>query len=146
MAQNCMKVTRDVENLEPLTDGFTYFQLIHKTMNMRTQYTNANVTLSPLEQFLSAQHVHVDMSIANAILKKGTRGSFQLWGKDDRDLAVTVLQKPYALGGFGLAPNVIAQTSAKVAMASRFLGFVGSLPSKEQQLWLPNQQAQDPDS
>ena len=35
---------------------------------------------------------------------------------------------PHADGGFGLTPNVIAQTSAKVAMASRFLGLVGSLP------------------
>ncbi len=80
------------------------------------------------EQFLSALHVHVDMAIANAILKKGTQGSFQLWGQDDHDLAVTVIQKPHALGGFGLTPNVIAQTSAKVAMASRFLGLFGSLP------------------
>jgi hypothetical protein len=34
------------------------------------------------------------MTIANAILKKCTRGSFHLWVKDDYDLAVTVLQKP----------------------------------------------------
>jgi hypothetical protein len=47
----------------------------------------------------------------------------------------------HALGGFGLTPNVIAQTPAKVAMASRFLGLVGSLPPDEQQLWLPNQLA-----
>jgi hypothetical protein len=31
-------------------------------------------------------------------------------------------------------------------MASRFLGLVGSLPLEEQQLWLHNQQAHDPDS
>ena len=53
---------------------------------------------------------------------------------------------PHARGGYGLTPNVIAQTSAKVAMASRFLGLVGSLPSEEQQFWLPNQLAHDPDS
>ena len=53
---------------------------------------------------------------------------------------------PHALGGFGLTPNVIAQTSAKVAMAARFLGLVGSLPLDEQQLWLPNQLAHDPNS
>jgi hypothetical protein len=146
VAQNCIKITRDVEKLEPLTDGFIHFQLIQKTMNTRTQYMSANITLSPQEQFLSEQHVHVDMAIANAILKKGTRGYFQLWGKNDHDLAVTILQKPHALGVFGLTPNVIAQTSAKVAMASRFLGLVGSLPLEEQQLWLPNQQAHDPDS
>jgi hypothetical protein len=31
-------------------------------------------------------------------------------------------------------------------MSSRFLGLVGSLPLEERQLWLPNQQAHDPDS
>jgi hypothetical protein len=41
---------------------------------------------------------------------------------------------PHADGGFGLTPNVIAQTCAKVAMASRFLGLVGSLPLDEQHL------------
>ena len=62
------------------------------------------------------------------------------------ELAVTMLQKPHAQGGFGLTPNVLPQISAKVAMASRFLQLVGSLPPEEQQLWLPNQTAQDPDS
>ena len=55
-----------------------------------------------------------------------------------------MLQMPHALGGFGLTPNVLAQITAKVAMASRFLGLVGSLPPDEQQLWLPNQLAHDP--
>jgi hypothetical protein len=57
-----------------------------------------------------------------------------------------MLQKPHALGGFGLTRNVLAQIAAKVAMASRFLKLVGSLPSEEQQLWLPNQTTHDPDS
>jgi hypothetical protein len=132
VAQNCIKIMRDVEKFEPLTDGFTHFQLVQKTMNTCTQYMSANITLPPQEQFLTAQHLHVDKAITNAILKKGTRGSFHLWVKDDYDLAVTMLQKPHALGGFGLTPNVIAQTSAKVTMASRFLGLVGSLPLEEQ--------------
>ena len=57
-----------------------------------------------------------------------------------------MLQKPHTLGGFGLTPNVLAQTSAKVAMATRFLGLVGSLPLEEQKLWLPNQLLHAPDS
>ncbi len=65
-------ITRDVQKLELLTDDFTHFQLIQKTMNTRTQYMSANITLSSQEQFLSEKHVHVDMAIANAILKKGT--------------------------------------------------------------------------
>ncbi len=96
VAQNCIMITRDVENLEPLTDGFTHFQMIQKTMNTRTQYMSVNITLSSHEQFLSVQHVHVDMVIENAILKKGTRGSFQFWGKDDHDLTVTVIQKTHS--------------------------------------------------
>jgi len=66
------------------------------------------------------------------------------WDKDDYDLAVTMLQKPHALGGHGMTPDAIAQTSAKVAMASRFLGLVGSLPLEEPNLWLPSQVLQRP--
>ncbi len=57
-----------------------------------------------------------------------------------------MLQKPHALGGFGLTPNVLAQISGKVPMTSRFLQLVGSLPLEEQKLWIPNQLAHDPDS
>jgi hypothetical protein len=51
--------------------------------------------LSSQEQFFSTQHVHVDMVISNDVLKKGTRGSFQIWGKD-HDLDVTVIQKTHS--------------------------------------------------
>ena len=64
--------------------------------------------------------------------------------KLDYDLAVTRLQMPHARGGFGLTPNTLPQSSAKVAMASRFVGLVGSLPPEEQQIWFPNQLANDP--
>jgi hypothetical protein len=57
-----------------------------------------------------------------------------------------MLQKPHALGGFGLTPNVLAQICAKVTMTSRFLQLVGTLPLEEQKLWFPNQVAHDPDS
>jgi hypothetical protein len=59
---------------------------------------------------------------------------------------VNMLQKPHTQGGFGLTPNVLTQISVKVAMASRFLQLVGSLPPEEQKLWLPNQLTHDPDS
>ncbi len=121
VTQNCIKIMWDVEKLEPLTDCFTYFQLVQKTMNTRTQYMSANITFPPQEQFLTTQHIYVDRAIAKAILQKGTRGSFHHWVRDEYDLAVTMLQKPHALGGFGLTPNVLAQISAKVVMASRFL-------------------------
>ena len=110
---------RDVEKLEPLTDGFTHFQLVQKTMNTRTQYMSANITLPPQEQFVKAQHIHIDTAIAKAILQKGTRGSFHHWVRDDYDLTVTMLQKSHVLGGLGFTPNVLAQISDKVVMTSR---------------------------
>jgi hypothetical protein len=127
---------KDVEKLEPLTDAFTHFQLIKMTQNTRTQYMSTNISLPPQEQFLSVHQIHVDKAFAKAILQKGTRGSFHHWVQDDYELAVTMLQKPHALGGFGLTPNVLAQLVTKVAMTSRFLKLVGSLPPEEQQLWL----------
>ena len=51
LAQNCVKIMRDIEKLEPLTDGLSHFQLIQKTMNTRTQYTSVNITLPPQEHF-----------------------------------------------------------------------------------------------
>ena len=87
VAQNSIKIMRDVDKLDPLTDGFTYFHLVQKTMNTCTQYMSANISLPPREQFLSAQHIHIDTVIAKAILQKGTRDSFHHWVKDDYDLA-----------------------------------------------------------
>jgi hypothetical protein len=146
VVQNCINIMRDVEKLEPLTDGFTHFQLVQKTMHTYTQYMSANIILSSQEQFLTAQYIHIDTVIAKAILQKGTRGSFHHWVRDDYDLVVTMLQNPHALGGFGLTPNVLVQISTKVAMAFRFLKLVVSLPLEEQKLWLPNQLPHDPDS
>jgi hypothetical protein len=48
------------------------------------------------------------------------------------------------MGGFGFTPNVLAQSTAKVAMALRFVGLVGSLPPDEQQIWFPNHLVDDP--
>jgi hypothetical protein len=45
VAQNCVKIMRDIEKLKSLTDGLTHFQLIQKTQNTRTQYTSAKITL-----------------------------------------------------------------------------------------------------
>ena len=113
-------------------------------MNTRTQYISANVTIPSPEHFLSLQHKHVDRTLANAILRKGTRGLYQHWSPHDIDVATAMIQMPHGMGGYGMTPNAIAQISAKVAMASRFLGIVGSLPPSEQTIWLPHQNVQDP--
>ncbi len=117
VAENSIKIMKDVETLEPLTDAFTHFQLIR--MNTHIKYMSANISLPVQQCFLSEQYIHVDKAIAKAILQKGTRGSFHHWFDDDYELAVTMLQKPHALGGFGLTPNVLVQIPVKVVVASR---------------------------
>jgi hypothetical protein len=57
-----------------------------------------------------------------------------------------MIQMSHSMGGYCMTPNVIPQISTKVVMTARFLGFVGSLSSSEQQLWIPNQNVQDPDT
>jgi hypothetical protein len=49
VAENRIKIMKDVEKLESLTDVFTHFQLIKKTQNTHTQYMSANISLTPQE-------------------------------------------------------------------------------------------------
>ena len=55
-----------------------------------------------------------------------------------------MIQMPHVMDGYGMTPNAIAQISAKVAMASCFLGNVSYLPPSEQTICLPRQNVQDP--
>jgi len=122
---NCIKIVRNVEKFDSLTDGFVkkkcmntctehlcsykiLYEHLYSNMHMST-----NITLPPQEQFLLAKYRHVDTVISNVILQKDTRGSFRQWDKDDYDLEVTILQKTHDFGGYGMTPNVIAQTSVK---------------------------------
>ncbi len=45
VTHNCIKIGRNVENLEPITDGFVSIQLVKFTMNTCAQYMSANITL-----------------------------------------------------------------------------------------------------
>ena len=47
MAQNCLKIIRDVEKHDPLTDGFVHNQLMKLCMNTRTQYECKHDVTSP---------------------------------------------------------------------------------------------------
>ena len=47
VAQNSIKIMKDVEKLEPLTDAFTHFQLIKMTQDTHTQYMSANNFAAP---------------------------------------------------------------------------------------------------
>ncbi len=89
---------------------------------------------------------HVDRTLPNAILRKGTRGLYQHWSPHDIDLPTVMIQilvTPW-YGGLRNDVHVITQISSKVDMPSRFLVIVGSLPPSEQTMWIPHQNVQDP--
>jgi hypothetical protein len=49
VAHNCIKIARNVERLEPITDGFVHIQLVKFCMNTCTQFMSANITLPSQE-------------------------------------------------------------------------------------------------
>ena len=126
----------DIAKLEPLDDGLVHFHLLKYCMNTRTQYISPNVTIPSPEHFLSLKHKHVDRTLVNVILRKGTRGLYQHWSPHDIDLDTVMIQMTHVMGGYRMTSNVITQISVKVAMASRFLGIVGSLSPSEQTIWI----------
>ncbi len=104
--------------LEPLTDDFIHFQLIQKWYPQE-RYSRFFPALGQgWSRFICDNPPEVSVV-------SPSRG---FWFDTERPA------------------NAITQTSAKVAISSRFLGLVEPLPLEEQQLWLPNQQAHDPDS
>ena len=86
----------DIGKREPLTDGFVHFQQLKFCVNMRTQYTSTNINIPSQDHFLSL-YQHVDRTIANAILHKGSPGLYRQWNPHDIDLATTMLQMPHAM-------------------------------------------------
>ena len=61
----------DVDKLDNIQDGFIHYQLLRFCQATRLQYLNGQIDLAN-QNILQQQHV--DHKIANALLKKGTRG------------------------------------------------------------------------
>ena len=68
---------------------------------------SVNITMTTQEYFLSVEHRHVDTTITNVILQKGTRCSFRQWDTNDYDLDVTRFQIPHTVDGYDMTPNTI---------------------------------------
>ena len=79
----------------------------------------------------SGTFTHTNSPLPLTNLQKGIRGLYRQWNPHDIDLATTLLQISHPMGGYGMTPNAIAQISTKVAMASRFLGLISSLPREQ---------------
>ena len=76
--------------------------------------------------------------IGEALLKKGTDNTHLTWSTNHRAWVDMVLHLPHEHGGFGITSNAIARKAAFYTTTARFLAFVGSLPSANQPLWIPD--------
>jgi hypothetical protein len=60
----------DVDKLDNIQDGFIHYQLIRFCQATPLQFLNGHVQLANQQQ-------HLDLKIANALLKKGTRDTYK---------------------------------------------------------------------
>ena len=133
--EKCLQVIGDVAKLDPIADGFVHYQLIRFCQATRLQYLNSHVSL---DNQLVLQQQHVDHMIGEALLKKGTDNTHLTWPTNHRAWVDMVLHLPHEHGGFGITSNAIARKAAFYTTTARFIAFVGSLPSANQQLWIPD--------
>jgi hypothetical protein len=131
----CLQVIDDVAKLDPIEDGFVHYQLLRFCQATRLQYLNSHVSL---DNQLALQQQHVDHKIGEALLKKGTDNTYLTWSPTHRAWVDMVLHLPHENGGFGITPNAIARTAAYYTTTARFIAFVGSLPSANQLIWIPD--------
>ncbi len=82
------------------------------------QYLNSHIILGN-RCFLQQQHV--DVKIADTLLKKGTKQHADGWDTASKDWAHMVLHLPHAEGAFGVPFNCVTKDAAFYATNSRFL-------------------------
>ena len=67
----CLRdIIEDVEKLDAIEDSFIHFQLLRFCRATRMQHINSNILL---DNRCVLQQQHVDVKIADALLKKGTK-------------------------------------------------------------------------
>ena len=64
-----------------MDDGFIHYQLLRFCQATRLQYLNGQISIRNQN---SLQQQHVDRKIADALLKKGTKGAYTSWTQQDR--------------------------------------------------------------
>jgi hypothetical protein len=121
-------------------NGFINYQLIRFCQATRLHYLNGHVQLA--NQNVLQQHV--DHKIANALLNQGTRDAYKTWNQQDRAWVDMRLHESYDEGRFGVPHNVITRHAASYTSNARFVAFLGTFVCPAQQVWLPDNDLQDP--
>jgi hypothetical protein len=89
----------------------------------RLQYINSHILL---DNRCVLQQQHVDVKIADAPLKKGTKQHADGWDEANKDWAHMVIHLPHAEGGFGVPFNCVTKDDAFYSTTSRFVSFLGA--------------------
>ena len=137
----CLAIIDDVDKLDSVDDGFIHYQLLRFCQATRLQYLNGQISIRNQN---SLQQQHVDRKIADALLKKGTKGAYTSWTQQDRAWVDMVLHLPHEQGGFGVTNNTVSRHAALYASTARFVAFLGTFPRDAQQVWLPGNTLDDP--
>ena len=137
----CLAIIDDVDKLDSVDDGFIHYQLLRFCQATRLQYLNGQISIHNQN---SLQQQHVDRKIADALLKKGTKGAYTSWTQQDRAWVDMVLHLPHEQGGFGVTNNTVSRHAALYASTARFVAFLGTFSRDAQQVWLPGNNLDDP--
>ena len=84
------------------------------------------------------------LTIANALLKKGTGDAYKSWNQQDRAWVDMRLHESHDEGGFGVPNNTITRRAAAYTTNARFVAFLGTFACPAQQVRLPGNDLQDP--
>jgi hypothetical protein len=132
----------EVDKLDNIQDGFIQYQLIRQAT--RLYYLNGHVQLANQNVL---QQQHVDHKIANALLSQGTRDAYKTWwNQQDRAWVDMRLHESHDEGGFSVPHNVITRHAASYTTNARVVAFLGTVACPAQQVWLPGNNLQDPDT
>ncbi len=81
------------------------------------------------------QQQHVDCTITDALLKKGTKYHTVGWDVSSKDWTHMVLHLPHAEGGFGVTFNCVTKDAVFYTATSRFVVWIGVFSQERQKLW-----------
>ncbi len=143
VVRKCRDIIEDVEKLDAIEDRFIHFQLPRFYQATRLHHINSHILL---DNRCVLHQQHVDVKIADALLKKGTKQHADGWDAASKDWAHMVIHLPHADGGFGVPSNSVTKDAAFYATTSRFVSFLGAFSQERQRLWLPDDDFQDSSS
>ncbi len=141
--KKCRDIIEDVEKLDVIEDSFIHFQLVRFFQTTRLQHINSHILL---DNHCVLQEQHVDVKIADALLKKGTKQHADGWDVSSKDWEHMVIHLPHTDGGFGVSFNCVTKDAAFYATTSRFVSFLGTFSQERQRLWLSDEDLQDSSS